>query len=452
MAFVNRENELGQLERWWDSRGGTLGMVWGRRRVGKTALIQHFAGRHKAIFLTASGRPESDELGGLRLRAESVLDRSIKRFEDWPDAIETLAKEADSEPLLLVLDEFPELVRVTPGLPASMRSVWDSVRSESKIKILLCGSAVRTMQAVQEERSPLYGRLDLSLLLHQFRPSEASKMLPELPPTERALVYGLVGGVPLYLEWWDQRASVRDNLLRLACSPAGLLLREGELALATEGDAGDLARQTLYAIARGRTKHNEIQEAIRADPSRTLDRLLALRLVERVTPVTEDPHRTRRRVYRIADNFLAFWLGLLDKYRSEIERGLGESILSVLIDSLDDHLGWPWEEAFRMHLRLLAEKGELRDGIVAIGPFWLAADDPLEIDAIALAGREGVAVLAGEAKWKRRVDGDRIRRVLEQKIKGLPKVSEEPIYAVAAREQVTGLSDVLAITAADIFP
>lgn len=451
MPFVNRQRELAELERWWTSRTGVLGLVWGRRRVGKTALIQHFAAQHPAVFLTASGRPEDDELAALHARAEALFGRQVPDLRDWPDAFRTLAREATEAPLLVVLDEFPELVRVTPSLPASLRAVWDEVRTQTQLRVLLCGSAVRTMQSVQEERSPLYGRLDLSLLLHPFEPSEAAKMLSELQPTERALVYGLVGGIPLYLEWWDQRATVKENIRRLACSPAGLLLREGELALATEAEGGDLARQTLYAIARGRTKHNEIQEAVRADPSRTLERLVDLRLVQRLTPVTEDPHRTRRRVYRIADNFLAFWLGTLDKYRSEIERGLGESILPVLMDSLDDHLGWPWEEAFRMHLRQLADRGELGDDIVAIGPFWLAGGDPHEIDAVALAGRSRTAVLAGEAKWKRRVDGDRILRGLESKVSALPKADETIRYAVAAREQVTGLADVLAITAADIF-
>lgn len=454
--FVNRVEELKQLEAWWAPAKAGLGVVWGRRRVGKTALIQHFAADRPTAFHTGGGRPAAAELAALSraalpLLAGSFRDLDERPFADWDDALEALAIAAADRPLLLVLDEWPALVETSPELPGLLRATWDRFRSRTKLKLLLCGSAVRTMEAMQEERAPLYGRLDLSLLLHPFRPHEAAQMLPRLRPAQRALVWGLVGGMPLYLRWWDQGASPRANLARLACTPGGQLLTEGQLVLATEGEGGELARQVLYAIAAGRTRFNEIEQAVRADPARTLDRLVALRLVERVVPVTEDPRRTRRRVYRIADNFLAFWLGVLDRYRPEIERGLGQSILPVLLSSLDDHMGGPWEEAFRGHLRRMAAEGELGGEIVAVGSFWTSAEDSAEIDAVALAGRAREAVLLGEAKWARRVNAARLRAELERKSGVLPRLASEPRYAVCARDRVDNAGGTLAITAAEIF-
>jgi AAA+ ATPase superfamily predicted ATPase len=454
-VFVNRENELSSLAGWWERPGSALGLVWGRRRVGKTALLQEFSRSRRTVFHTAAGRPQADELALLSRDAARVVDAGVRDLESrpfasWDDALDTLAQAAARERLLLVVDEFPELVEVNPELPGVLRAFWDRARDRSKLRVLLCGSAVRTMHAIQEERAPLYGRFDLSLLLHPFRPHEAVAMLRRLAPPDRALVWGLVGGVPLYLEWWDEVASVRENLLRLACTPGGRLLTEGQLVMATEGDLGDLGELVLRAIAAGRTRHGEIEQAVRAEPGRVLERLIELRLVERMVPVTERTARTRRRVYRIADNFLAFWLGTLDRHRSAIERGLGRQVLPVLMKELDDHMGDRWEEAFREHLIRMAVAGELGDGIVDIGRWWRDSP-PVEIDAVALAGRRREAVLVGEAKWARRLRADRVARELERKAEALPARAERLRYAVCAREVVEGGEGVLAVTAADVF-
>lgn len=455
MSFVNRTTELSALHAWANADGGRLGLVWGRRRVGKTALLEEFARDRRTVFHAAAGRPAADELRLLSAAAakhapDAMRDLVSRPFADWQDAFETLATMARDEPLLLVLDEFPELVVAAPELPGVLRAVWDRARSRSQLRVLLCGSAVRTMQAAQEERAPLYGRIDLALLLHPFTPGEAAGLLPDLTPSERALVWGIVGGMPLYLTWWQQDATVRANLLRLVGTPGGQLLTEGALVLATEAADGHLDAQVLRAIAAGRTKHNEIEAAVRAEPARSLERLIQLRLVERLIPVTEDPRRTRRRTYRLADNFLAFWLGLVEPHKAEIERGLGRGILSVVGRSLDDHMGDRWEAAFREHLRRLAASGELGEDIVAVGPFWRDVP-PVEIDAVALQGRARSAVLLGEAKWARRVDARRVRRALEDKAAALPRLAPGHRYAVAAREEVTHRGDTLGFTAQDIF-
>lgn len=362
-----------------------------------------------------------------------------------------MAKAAADQPLLLILDEFPELVDTSPEVPGVVRAAWDRLQANTMLRILFCGSAVRTMESMQQERSPLYGRFDLSLQLHPFRPHEAAEMLPQLSASECAAVWGIVGGVPLYLQWWDQSQGIKDNLLRLACTPGSPLLTEGALVLATEAQAGDVTRQVLYAIAAGRTKHNEIADAVRADPTRTLERLIELRMVERLFPVTEDPRRTRRRIYRVADNFLSFFLGVLDRHLTEIERGLGSSIVTTLMSELDLHLGRTWEEAFRMHLRRMAAEGGLGPDVVAVGPFWSAARDPGEIDALVLAGSGREAVLAGEAKWSRRVDVRRVAQDLSRKVQLVPRARPDLRLALCTRHPVKAPPELLRVTAEDIF-
>lgn len=460
MAFVGRDEELAALQDWWSKGTGRPALVWGRRRVGKTALIQRFADDlPRVVYHTGVGEPAEAELSALSRQVAAVLpgdirDLCLTPYRDWQDALDHLARAARDEPLLLVLDEFPELMATSPALPGILRAFLDQTGGRTKLRLLICGSAVRTMWSIQQTRAPLYGRFDLALSVHPFRPHEAATMLSGLSPVDRARAYGIVGGMPLYLNWWRQDISVTENVARLACRPGSPLLTEGRLIMLTEVGAEQSAA-TLYAIAVGKTRHHEIEDAVRADPSRVLDRLIEARLIERVIPVTEDPLRSRRRIYRIADNFLAFYLGPLLRYRNEIERGQGHNVLPALMKRLDEHMGPAYEEAFRDHLWRLAGRGELGENVVAIGPWWRTGGQD-QIDALALAepDRTRIPVLAGEAKWGRRIDAGHITAKLRVKAAALTDaVVDDLRYAVCGREEIVNADPgTLTITATDIFP
>jgi hypothetical protein len=204
-------------------------------------------------------------------------------------------------------------------------------------------------------------------------------------------------------------------------------------------------------VAAGRTKYNEIEQAVGTSPSRVIDNLIELRLLERISPVADKARRTRRSSYRIADNFLAFWLGVVSKYRGEIDRWLGKTILNALVADLDDYMGPRWEEAFRQHLRRLVARGNLGDDVVAVGPYWSDGRDPVEIDAVVLAGRSRKAVLVGETKWAKALNGEAVRRSLEEKARRLPSRVETLAYAACAREKVSAALGLRTFTARHIF-
>jgi uncharacterized protein len=458
-TFVGRRAELDALADWWEHAADRPALVWGRRRVGKTALIEHFASDlPRAVFHTGVGDPSWAEL--IRL-SEAVAtagmsglrDLAASPFRDWRDALDHLAEQAVSEPVLLVLDEFPELLSGSPTLPGVLRAFLDHTGGRTQLRILICGSAVRTMWSIQETRAPLYGRFNLTLPVHPFRPHEAAEMLPGLTPEDRALVYGLVGGMPLYLGWWRQDAAIEENLLRLVGGPGSPLLTEGRLIMETE-IGSEQASVALHAIATGATRYGEIHNAVGADPARALDRLLEARLIERLAPVDEDPDRSRRRIYRIADNFLAFYLGPVRKHRTEIERGHGRSVLPALRRELDNYMGAPFEDAFRQCLWHKAEDGTLGiEDVVAIGPWWSGGTD--EIDAVVLTQHELTRVPAavGEAKWARSVSGSSIRARLIAKAASLTSDVDRLAYVVCARSEVRSPDQgTVVITAADIFP
>jgi uncharacterized protein len=460
VLFVNRVDELAALRAWWDRPNARPALVWGRRRVGKTALLQHFAASTEApvVFHTGTGETAAAEIATLSRQVAAAVpdgmrDLAAAPYESWRDLLDHLARAARDSRVLLVLDEFPELIASSPALPGILRAFLDEVHGHTQLRIIFSGSAIRTIEEMREYRAPLYGRFDLTLQLHQFRPHEAALMLSDLSPADRARVYGIAGGTPLYLSWWDQHASITENLLELAGRPGSPLLTEGLLVMATEVGAGEHTMSVLTAIAAGRTKHSEIKDVIGADPTRTLDRLVELRIIERLLPVTEQGTRSRRRIYRIFDNYLSFYLGPLMRFRAEIERGLGKTIVSSLNAFLDKHMGQVYEEAFREYLRRIANEGALGEGVVAVGPWW-SDDSQQEIDAVVLAQREltRIPVLAGECKWASRVDAVRIKAGLIRKAAVMTPDAEQLGYVVCAREAVEHAdSQTRTVTAADIF-
>lgn len=344
--------------------------------------------------------------------ASSVLtgrrDLLARPFGDWDDVFETLADAAESEPILLVIDELPELLRTSPRLESELRGIWERVGTTSSLRVILCGSSVRTMEALQAEHAPLYGRMSMRMQVNPFAPHEAALMLPDLVPEERAKAWGVCGGMPFYLGFWDQNAPFRDNLATLFCHEQALLLNEGELVLSTEEIIGGrrerLPEQVLRAIAAGRTSHGDIKTSIQALPDRTLEALVSMWLIQRVAPVTERA-ASRLSYYRIADNFLAFWLAIVERHRPAIEQGQGASVVDVMAAEFDDFMGARWEEAFRAHLVDVTAAGQVEalTEVVAVGEYWRRrvgpSDDPCHLDAVALVGRSRRVGLVGEAKW-----------------------------------------------------
>jgi hypothetical protein len=467
VGFVNREQELAMLDAWFAQPGSRLGIVWGRRRVGKTYLLSHWAKRKRVILHIARNRPPAEELVEVSRVSAPVLslplrDLNTRPFTSWDDAFETFATAAEREPLIVVIDEFPELLAANPGIESAFRAIWERI-GDRMLRLVLCGSAVRTMEALQQERAPLFGRATLRLQVRPFAPYEAARMLAGLAPAERARAWGVCGGSPFYLALWNTELTVRENLTVLFGTEQGLLINEGQLILSTEEFAGGrrerIPEQVLRAIASGRTRFSEIKQVLGTDPTRALVALQELDLIERVLPVAGkiDP---RRAYYQVADNFLAFWLALVEPHRPAISRGLGRSVTTILEQQLDDFMGDRWEEAFRAHLVRALAGDERVQPIVALGRFWkqrvAKGEDPCEIDAVVLSGRERRLTLAGEAKWARTEDGPRMLRTLQRKVLASGLIAHDdpdPRFALCARERVTGdvPADALIVTAADVF-
>jgi hypothetical protein len=453
--FIDREVELQSLERTWESQGAALALVWGRRRTGKTRLLGKFVEGKRAIYYGATQQASHTELRALGQAARDALHPAgadllaLGEFPDWVSAFDYLADKARRERLVVVFDEFPYLVGAESGLPSIIQRFWDHAGRQTQLFLVLCGSAQAVMEELQAQRAPLFGRVDLRLQLRPFDYAEAALFLPRLAAAERALAYGVLGGMPVYLQRWNDGLGHRANLQRLFADSTSPLVEEGEYVLSSELPEASGYFRILHAIAAGERTYGAIKDFARIDIARQLDRLLGIGLVERVVPVTEDPTRTKRALYRIADNFLNFWFRFVYRHRVDVARGLGREVVDrVVIPGLADYMGEPWEEMCREFIRRKAASGRLPVEVSRVGRWW-NQDNSVEVDIVGLRGKE--VVLAGSVKWSRSAGAQELRE-LRRAVEALPERADDVRLAIFAREAIRGVDEAtLAFTAEDLY-
>lgn len=337
--FIGRQRELAVLQELADSGRPELFVLYGRRRVGKTELLQQLcAGRRSAYFLAAQVRDKDNLRAFRRVLEEALGDPLIAsvEFPDWTAALTYAAERTGDERLILVLDEFPYLCEANPGLPSLLQRFWDLRGKRSSLMLVLCGSQVSFMEKeVLAERSPLFGRRTGQRRLEPLAPGESLGFFRAWSREDALLAFGIVGGMPAYLGRFDERLSLEENLLREVLRPEGYLFDEVHYLLHTELTNPTTYSSILAAVARGAERVGDVALAVGVDSptaNKYLHVLRELRLVAREVPLTDpDPLRSRRGVYRIADRFVAFHFRHVQPHLSLIEAGRGQRVLEEFI-------------------------------------------------------------------------------------------------------------------------
>lgn len=420
IGLVDRERELEALEHAAAAGRGQLVIVSGRRRVGKTYLLQAFGARRRTVYYTATQQSAPVELAAFTdaVRASLGSDGlpSGYAFPDWSAALDFVTDRAGEQRLVLVVDEFPYLAGSTPGIESIVQRWWDRRGRDSSVMAVLCGSAVAYMEQIGGAAAPLHQRATATIRVAALDYRAAGKFVGSLSPADRAVVYGVLGGTPLYLDQWDPRASRRANLLRLFGSPASPLVDAAELVLSGELPELENAFRILQAVAIGKTRPGEIADYARVAVERPLKRLTMLGILERRVPALDDPARTKRSIYRVADPYFAFWFRFVASSRANIARGLGAQLVdNRILPGLDDYMGGVFEEITREHARMLAARGDLAADRVDA---WWSADGRHDIDIVGVSGR-GVGFV-GEAKWSARPLSAGVLRGLDDHVAALP--------------------------------
>jgi AAA+ ATPase superfamily predicted ATPase len=338
-SFIGRARERAYLEELHASRRAELFVLYGRRRVGKTELLQQFCQAHRSVYFLAAQVRDRDNLRSFRNAIADGLGDALAgdvEFPDWGAALGFLTERSGGERLVVVLDEFPYLCEAEKSLPSQLQRFWDTRGKKSSLLLVLCGSQVSFMEKeVLAERSPLFGRRTGQKRLEPLSPMETLEFFPRWSLEDRVLAYAVLGGMPAYLTRFDDRDDLRTNILRDMLRPEGYLFDEVAFLLRSELSNPATYNSLLASLARGSQRLNDIALDVGVDSTtagKYLSVLRELRLVEREVPVTDpDPLRSRRGSYHIADRFLAFHFRHLQPNRSLIHAGRGERVLAESI-------------------------------------------------------------------------------------------------------------------------
>ena len=338
--FIGRQRSLAFLEELYESDRPEFFVLYGRRRVGKTELLQRFCSEHRSVYFLAAQVRTKDNLRVFREAVRDGLGDTLVEtleFPDWGAALGYVASKSADQRLVVVLDEFPYLCEADKGLPSQIQRFWDTTGKQSGLMLVLCGSQVSFMEKqVLAEGSPLFGRRTSQQRLEPLTPPETLAFFPAWDLDDRVLAYAILGGMPAYLRRFDDRKPLRRNVLDELLRPEGYLFDEVQFLLSAELSNPATYNSILGAIAAGSERVGDIALRVGVDSTtanKYLHVLRELRLVEREVPLTDpDPLRSRRGTYRITDRFVAFHFRHLQAHRGLITAGRGERVLEQFIE------------------------------------------------------------------------------------------------------------------------
>jgi hypothetical protein len=414
--WLGRRQELDAMHKIAKSSRAEFLLLYGRRRIGKSELIDHFIKSHSGIRLLAREESQTQQLKQFsQVLAEHFQDAVLKTnpFATWDAFFTYLAEKSKEKRIVIALDEFPYLVEANDSVPSLLQYHWDQKLRHTKIFLIICGSSIGMMESLMGSKSPLYGRRTSQLLL---KPLHFADTLPQVGRARQAVeAYAVFGGTPAYLVEYDRNQGLWENIREKILSPERSLYRDADFVLRQEVREPRSYFSILESIAKGNTRMGGILNDTGLDKgvvAKYLGVLSDLHLVLREVPVTETiPSKSRKGIYRLSDNFFRFWFRFVYPNTQVIEEGRQDWLVDhVIRPRLDEFVGLAFEQVARETLQEMARTGGLPFRPVKIGRWW---DNNSEIDLIGV-GEKGN--LFCEVKWSDNVDASEEVWKLKQKL------------------------------------
>ena len=411
--FAGRDRELEELEKLYKTKTYQMVIIYGRRRVGKSTLINQFIKDKRSVFFTAT---ETDSKRNLESFSRTIMKlRGVQgeaAFSGWEQAFDEITA-LSKKSLILVIDEYPYLAQAERGISSILQLYCDTVFKNIPIMIILCGSSMSFMEnQVLGYQSPIYGRRTAQMKIEPFNYFDSAAFVPRYSITDKALVHGITGGIPKYLELFDDTMSVKENVVKLFLSTAGFLYEEPSNLLKQELREPIKYNLIIEAVAKGSSRLNEISTKTGLETSAVsnyITSLISLGIMRKETAVTEEKNK-KKTIYTLLDTMFVFWYRYILGNEYAIQTYDAESLYEYDIEpDLNRFMGRIFETMCMEYLSILNSGkenkntiGRLPFKIRQIGRWW--GSNPVtkseeEIDIIGINDSNSSAVFC-ECKFR----------------------------------------------------
>ena len=438
MKFIGRKREMEKLESDY-SRDSSFVVIYGRRRVGKTTLIKEFLKDKTAFYFLATEEIESQSMKRLAgVVARTTKNRLLQNatFTDWLDLFQVIADYEPEKKKVFVIDEFPYLVKTNSAFPSILQNAWDEVLKDKKVMLILSGSLIGMMQKhALSYDSPLYGRRTSQMRLAPLLFTDIYAV-QSLSFTESVEQYAVTGGVPKYLEFFEDGRELTEQIKDAVLSKNGFLYEEPFFLLKSESMTAVNYFSIIKAIADGNHKIGKIAGVLGIESSKLtpyLSTLSDLGFVEKRTPVTEkNPEKSRKGLYFIADNFIRFWFKYVYPYKGELELDNMQIVLEEMKKDFETKfVAFAYEDICKDIFANLCKRGVIDFVPSRIGAYWLNDyTGDTEIDVMAV-DNQNKRIFAGECKYHRNPVDASVYYALKEKVLDAGEIRKSyPVYDV----------------------
>lgn len=349
MKFIGRSYELKELNKEFSNNKFAMSVIYGRRRVGKTYLIQEFIEDKNGYYFVAL---ESNNIVNLSLLSKTIYQAcgnlaGLPDFTNFEDAFRFLFEYSLTNRIVFAIDEYPYLAETAPYISSMIQKFIDEYKDKSKLFLILCGSSMSFMEEqVLGYKSPLYGRRTSQFKIKPFNYLESAQFVESYSEREKAIVYGLTAGVAEYLTFFDSSISLKENIINNFLKTSGRLYEEPSNLLKQELREPKTYNDILFAISSGASRLNEIATKLNVPSgglSHYINSLIELGIIEKKTPVLN--RKTKRPVYSIKDSMFVFWYKFVQTNLNMINLNMGEQVYDMYVDKyLNDYMGGVFEK------------------------------------------------------------------------------------------------------------